>query len=136
MMLAFKMSLDATAGGMIRPDPSGVGSKYTLEVKYQPDPSDPDSATVTKSLNINSDVNVPKFNSTGAPKDFKLRFKYENPTRSIAGFARIRGTIGEGKINFTLSRADDTVAAKVAGDITGGPDETQTFVGSGTWTGA
>ena len=83
---------------------------------------DPDEGTVPVNFNANSDVSVPKFWS-----DLKgLTLLY---TKVVSGYTSFTGTIGNGRIFLKTEKGPVTIK----GPIHGGPEEGQTFVGSGTW---
>ncbi|KAJ7112967.1 hypothetical protein C8R44DRAFT_882008 [Mycena epipterygia] len=99
------MSPRATASAIIMPDsnnPPPILTKFKCEAKYE--------APITLILNINSDVLVLSFRSSGAPTQSKLTL---------------------GQIRLTT---DKNVI--ISGGIDGGPSESQSFTATGTWTGA
>jgi len=102
-------------------------SKYRLEGRWE---NRETGILEIWTLNVNTDIPIPRFNSKGAnnsPPESNLTATYENNNQFI-GFDRFSGSIGGGR--FYL-RTDKGVVVK--GEIEGGPEEGQSFVGSGSW---
>jgi hypothetical protein len=111
------------------PNAPEIYSKYVIVAKYRAQPDEP---FLTLALNVNSDVAVPRFKSRGATNDANslasLVVEFDR-TQDVTGFTTFNGTIGAGQLQlFTTKRV------WVHGEIDGGPEKTQTFIGTGTWT--
>ncbi|GJJ15160.1 hypothetical protein Clacol_009435 [Clathrus columnatus] len=113
---------------LIRPENPAVYSKFRIEaIDYNPE-TDFKELTI---LNVNSDVAVIKFSSIDAeksPPEYNLIEIWEKPS-DRTGLARISGHIGEGKIYLLTDKG-----VIIKGDIVGGPVESQSITGTGTWT--
>ncbi|KAF9072603.1 Aa1-PRI4 [Rhodocollybia butyracea] len=84
-------------------------------------PDDNDEGTIPVAYTINSDVTVPKFWSD----DKALALLYDDIPM---GFDSFRGSIGNGRIFIETGKG-----VTIKGPIHGGPEEGQSFTGSGTW---
>jgi len=116
----------ATSKGMIkRPAGLDVTSKYTFEDSW----TNSETGISTKTVfNINADVTVPVFNSTGAPKERTLDVTFDDKLQRV-GYDTFTGSIGEGRIYIRTAKG-----VVIKGEIEGGPEEGQSFIGAGTWT--
>ncbi|KAJ7112964.1 hypothetical protein C8R44DRAFT_882006 [Mycena epipterygia] len=104
------MSIRGTASAMIMPDsnnPPALLTKVKCEAKYEVN----GQPSITLILNVNSDVLVLSFRSSGALTQSKLKLEYGS-LEHVTGFARII----------------------ISGAIDGGPSESQSFTATGTWT--
>jgi hypothetical protein len=102
-----------------------VTSKYTLRTWWtNPESGIDEPAT----FNINADVAVKRFKSTGAPDTKTLNLEWTDKDQFL-GYDRFSGSIGGGRIYIKTEKG-----IKVKGEIVGGPTDGQTFVGAGTWT--
>jgi hypothetical protein len=102
-----------------------IASKYTVKATLDnPETGIPEQWT----YNINADVAVKRFKSTGAPDQRVLSLEYGN-TGQFLGYDRFNGSIGSGRIYIKTEKG-----IKIKGTIEGGPTDGQTFVGAGTWT--
>lgn len=103
---------------VVKPPP--IYTKYRLEIVYKFEEGGDDQKAF---LNINADVAIKPFTAE------TLAVVYKDAADDFTGFARFRGNIGGGKISFALDSG-----MKVTGAIEGGPKESQSFVGTGTFT--
>lgn len=114
---------------LIRSDGSEqVLSKYVLEVVITDEETEVDQIW---NFNVNSDVALPTFHSTGAddfPVVYSLVGTYDDTSRQMTSFDRFRGSIGNNRFYLRTS-----LGVIIKGPISGGPLQGQSFVGSGTW---
>lgn len=104
----------------------GETTKYTIQTSW----NDPTTGiSLPTVFNINSDILVEKFKSVGAPAEETLVLEYRSDSSQPVGFQKFSGIIGGGRIYIQI---DGGIVIK--GDIMGGPEQGQTFVGAGTWT--
>ncbi|KAF8598450.1 hypothetical protein BDV93DRAFT_526725 [Ceratobasidium sp. AG-I] len=100
-------------------------SKYNL-VTYWYNPET--EIELTSNFNINADVTVPAFFSAEAPARKTLNVEAISEDQFL-GFDEFSGEIGGGRIFIVTKKG-----VKIKGEIVGGPDQGQSFVGAGSWT--
>lgn len=109
------------------PNAPDIYSKYIVTAKYDT----PDGQSLTVALLVNSDIAVPRFKSKGATNDVtsesSLTVEFQNP-EDLTGSAKFGGAIGRGWIQFVTDKQ-----VNIYGPIEGGPRESQSFVGMGSW---
>lgn len=105
-----------------------IYSKFTIQGRWL----DPEQEVyIGWTYNVNSDVALVTFNSPGAtdkPPKYALNGTWREKS-DLLGFKKFDGVIGGGR--FYIKTVDGVV---IKGPIEGGPDEGQSFTGSGTFT--
>jgi hypothetical protein len=115
------------ATGSIDTISEGIDPTNTFVIKVKGMNSNPDQLSLFAGK---LDEAVTRFNSVGAPAQFKLNVAFDN---AGAGSYTISGMIGAQKIDLTLTSNDDGSIIKVTGDILGGSSTVDSVTGAGYW---
>ena len=112
--------------GQIDKPGDDVSTKYVVQVFV---PNAETGITKKHTYNINADVTVPSFGTKPA-KQRSLDVTVSDSMQTL-GFDTFTGSIGDGRIYIRTAKG-----VVMKGEILGGPEDGQTFVGSGTWSSA
>ncbi|CAE6400128.1 unnamed protein product [Rhizoctonia solani] len=109
------------AGGYKR-----IISKYSFKWAWVDEQS---GIPIGIAFNVNSDVPVPSFKSSGAPSVRTLQVKYDRDRGQPYGLSDFNGIIGSNRIYLEIPEW----LIEISGAIEGGPYIGTTFAGQGSW---